>query len=365
MTADVAIHVIEPTLQGEAGHCQSFVTSLCVAAGDYPLCLWVGTNAPRKLASGVRIEHFFFRKIRKIQAFFLYRRLLREPGRIFVATAGRADLSLLDWAARRCIPSGKVFLYFHWFKDSEKKRHQLAAIARRQPNIVILGPTPSVVEVFSACGFTNAQVVPYPITPAKIEEKDHFVSFRHLLFAGAARKDKGFSAVVDLVALLAEQGQSIPVSLQCSAEHYEKYDTATREDMVRLSKISYPPLETVTKTLSSAEYGALFTGGICLQPYDVDDFADRISGVTLDALSAGCPVVTLAGSWMGRVVERFGAGIVLDDADPAKMLAAAQTIINDYRRFRENAQRGGKILQQEMSASHLFEVLTSHGSEGA
>jgi glycosyltransferase involved in cell wall biosynthesis len=288
---------------------------------------------------------------------------LRQAGRIFVSTAGRTDILLLDWAAGKLVfPPKKVFLYFHWFRDSDKKRRQLAKIALRQPNIVILGPTPSVVEVFRACGFSSAAVVPYPITPTIVKEEDYPVSFRYILFAGAARKDKGFGAVVDLVALLAEQGQSIPIRLQCSAEHYDKYDACTREDLVRLAAISYPLLETVTKTLSSTEYRALFTGGICLQPYEVKDFADRISGVTLDALSAGCPLVTVAGTWMSRIVERFGAGVVLDDADPTKMLAAVRSISADYASFRNNALNGGRILQEEMSAFHLFQILTSPDS---
>ena len=354
------IHVIEPTLESETGHCHSFVSSLCAAAQGYPLRLWVGKKAHVGFARpGVQVETYFFRSVRKLQAFFLYRKLLREEGRIFVATASRTDLFLLEWAARGPIPTGKVFLFFHWFRHSVKKRNFLARVAKRQNNFIILGPTESVVNVFRACGFENTKVVPYPVTPSAFQESAPAVQFGHLLFAGAARTDKGFDKVVGLVDLLARLGKSIPVKIQGSAKHYGKYEPRIREDLHRLAKANYPYLEIFSETLTESAYRELFSGGICIQPYDVAEFADRVSGVTLDALSAGCPVVTLKGTWMARVVEKSGAGVAIEEARPEALLAAVETVISDYARYRLNAYEAGTGLQTENSASHLFNILTS------
>ena len=43
-------------------------------------------------------------------------------------------------------------------------------------------------------------------------------------------------------------------------------------------------------------YAKQFDGAICIQIYDRSDFADRISGVTLDAFMAGSPIMTTAGT---------------------------------------------------------------------
>jgi len=59
--------------------------------------------------------------------------------------------------------------------------------------------------------------------------------------------------------------------------------------------------------LPLADYSALFRGRSGLQLYSRSDFADRISGVTLDALSHGSPIVTLPRDWMA-LVDEFGAG---------------------------------------------------------
>ena len=106
-----------------------------------------------------------------------------------------------------------------------------------------------------------------------------------------------------------------------------------------------------------SEYANLFVGAICLQLYDRSDFSDRISGVTLDAFSAGSPVVATAGTWIARMIPRFGAGVEVDDVSPPQILSAAQRIIADYARYNQLAREAGKALQHENSAETLFRAL--------
>jgi hypothetical protein len=357
------LHIVEPTLESEAGHCHSFVASFCGARGNTgcALRLYAGHRAklPRLEEMGVRLVPFFHRSTRRLQAFLLYRRLLREAGRIFLSTATRTDLALLSLAAAGPIPQGKAFLYFHWFRPDARKRAFLARMARWQPNVVVLGPTESVVGIFRESGFEHAVTAPYPITPVASEEQREEEGFRYLLFAGAARIDKGFPEVVSLVARLAAEKKTIPVSIQASPDHYGRYAPRIREEIDRLGRIGYPHLMLRLETLGGREYPEQFRGAICLQLYDPVDFADRVSGVMLDAFSHGCPVVTRKGTWMARAVERFDAGKALDEATPERILAEAEAIIGDYGRFRRNALLAGAALQRELSANRLFEIVTA------
>jgi hypothetical protein len=358
------INIIEPTLTGEAGHCHSFIAALC-KAGDasMQLCLWVGRDAELAFgATNIRVEKYFHRKVRRLQSYFLYKKLLAAPGRIFISTAGRTDLHLIGWASTGIVPPGKVFLYFHWFKTDDRKLGELKKLARKQPNLEILGPTPSVVNAFKNAGFCNAHLVPYPILRHDVAVQTQPNTFRHLLYAGAARRDKGFAAVVDLVAHLHELGLQIPVTLQTSPEHYGKYDAATRADIQRLRAIAYPHLQLRTETLGRDEYMALFSGAICLQLYDAADFSDRISGVTLDAFSAGCPIVATAKTWIANMALRFDAGAVVDDSSPAQVLSAVQRVMAEYARYSSHANLAGKTLQQENSAGILFNILAHGGN---
>ena len=357
------IHIVEPTLSSEAGHCHSFVESVCSARreGEDGITLYAGSRAclPRIEGMGVRVVPYFHRRIRRPEAFLLYRRLLREPGRIFVPTAGRADLTMLSLAADRSIPPGKVFLYFHWVRPDPTKREFFRKSARKQPGLTMIGPTETVVDVFRECGFKDVRVVPYPGSPASTETVEAEGVFRHVLYAGAARRDKGFPAMVDFARVLSETGTEIPLTVQASPEHYGKFDQGIPAELDRLRKLSAAWLKVLPETLGATEYRAMFDGAIVLQPYSRDDFADRISGVTLDAFSAGAPVVATAGTWMARAALRFGAGVELGDTSPASILSAVEAVRAEYPRFRRNALAAGTALWKEHDARQLLEVLLS------
>lgn len=352
------INVIEPTLSSEAGHCASFVRSFILSSSEtVPVRLWVNRHAELDFhAAHIEIFRHFYRSLRRPQAYFLYRKLLAAPGRIFLSTATYTDLRLFDLAARGVVPPHKAYFYVHWFNPGVSKLRHLRRIAQRQPNLVIFGPTPTVVEVFRKAGFSEAKVIPYPISTR--QQPAEMQPFRHLLFAGAARCDKGFSQVVDLVELLHMQQATIPVTIQMSAGHFGKYDAETLAGMDRLRGIPYPHLRLLTETLSVEEYEALFPGAIALQLYSVNDFSDRISGVTLDAFSGGCPVLTTAGTWIARMAERFDAGRVAAQAAPQALLNDSRRIIADYGRYAANATEAGRVLQRENSAAALYGVLT-------
>ena len=180
-----------------------------------------------------------------------------------------------------------------------------------------------------------------------------------MLFAGAARRDKGFPAVVDFVRFLADAGSGMPSAVQASPGHYGKFDDGIPAELDRLRKSSSAGLTILPETLGASEYRAMFDGAIVLQPYSRDDFADRISGVTLDAFSAGAPVIATAGTWMARAALRFGAGVALEDPSPASIHAAVEAVRAEYPRFRRNALEAGSALRKEHDARQLLEVLLS------
>ncbi len=354
-----SIHIIEPTLESESGHCHSFVSSLFKAAPNRTFRLWVDRRATLSVPDNVSAVPHFFRAFRRIQAFFLYRRLLREPGTLFISTAGRIDFMLLDWASRGSIRHGKVFLYVHWFRPTEQKRRILTKIASRHPGLTILVPTETLVNLFTSYGFKNTILTPYPITPRNSGGPPDTRAFSHLLFAGAARMDKGFNSIVDLVERMSAEQRTIPIVIQTSPDHYGKYDDKIRGGFTRLHAATYPALRTCPQVLDSRSYNELFQGAICLQLYSQQDFADRISGVTLDALSAGSPVITLSGTWMARVVTEFNAGIVLDSPAPVQVLGAITTLLERFETYQQNALKAGRELQLRHAAGHLLHELTA------
>lgn len=356
------LHVVEPTLSSNEGHCRPFVEAVAGAATEAGLRVevWAGRGAVASLPDGVPLHRHFHRRRRRLQAFALYWRLLRRPGRIFVATGGTTDFLLLRAAAPKAAAPGKAALFVHWARPSARKARALEAVARACPWMRVAGPTATVADYFRERGFADVREVPYPLDPgtfAPALPAEGGAPFTHLLFAGAARIDKGFREAVDVVARLAQTGSTLPICLQVSPKHYGKRDAAVEAELERLARIRYAPLEVVRETLEPLEYDALFRGAICVQPYRREDFVDRISGVTLDALRNGCPLVVPEGTWMARVVAATGAGVAVAEPSAESLLAAAETIRSDDAAFRERAIRAAATLRERHDPRHLVEAL--------
>lgn len=336
-----ALHVVEPTLEDYSGHCHALVSSLVRAARGDAIELWKGQvhegdlAVPMTFGPDVTSHSYFRRRARQTQMLRLLRRLLRTPSPVILTTARTLDLVLVALVAPARLPPSRVFMYVHWLRVTPFKRWLLHAVAMRQPHVTIFCTTERLVDVFRQAGFRDVAMLPYP-APETLRD-DEPVVFRQLLYAGAARRDKGFGLVVDLVRLLAAKNADIAITVQITPDHYGKYDDATRADIARLETTSYAPLTLIRKTPSPEEYAATFPGSICLQPYDVAEFRDRVSGVTLDALAHGCPIVATAGTWTAALIAPHNAGIVLSDPNAESLHAATCALRADYSGYRRRA----------------------------
>lgn len=367
MSGAAPIHIVEPRLVNEVGHCLSLVRALARATSEAGagerLTIWGGAGSAAFWRGPGELRPIFHRRFRRIQALWLLRRLLREPGRILIATAGTTDLALAEIAAAgRTIAPHRLHLFVHWVGAKAGKTKLLTKIARRQPNLQIFGPTPAVVDLFARCGF-QARLVPYPVeatdeTPAAVEP------FRHLLVAGGARMDKGLDRIVALVDEMQARGSTLAMTIQTSAEAQHARDAEVAGLLDRLRRSALPGLVLRSEALAPDAYRALFRGAIVVQPYRAADFADRVSGVTLDALAAGAPVVATAGTWMARLIDAHGAGVAVADLGAPSLRAAIETVRADYAGFAARARRASQQLRESHSARALIDALLA-GKEGA
>jgi len=358
--AEALIEVVEPTLASEAGHCAALFRGLHAAAPQLRFRLWIDRRAslPGWADGATQLRPFFHRRWRKLEAILLYHRLLRGGAPIFVPTASYFDLRALDLAARGPIAPHRAFLYFHKLRGDPSRLQALAALARRQPNLELFGTSTQIVERLRGAGFRQVEAV-LPVLAGVAAGEG--ARFRHLLSAGAARADKGFGRIVDLVERLAADGADLPIAVQTSGDHYGRYDERTRADLERLDRLAYAGLQRVGDTLDAAAYAALFPGAVCLQPYDPAEYGDKMSAVTFDALRAGAPVVTLAGTTMARIVEQTGAGIVVADATAPTLLRAARDAVARYAELHARAAAAGQQFRPEASWAPLVQRLQAAG----
>lgn len=358
------IHIIEPTLVSDAGHCNIVVQSLCAAGEGLRFCVWVGREAKLSWPQNpnVEIRPYFSRRLRRVQAALLYWRLLRSGARMVITTGGRTDLVLLNLVGQSPIPPRTVFLYVHQLRLNRRKEATLHRLAIKQPNLMLMCTTDEIEKTVRHCGFRHTMVVlPLPAQSTYGGAMGPSTRFRHVLVAGAARSDKGFSIAVDLIRYLAAEGASLPVSIQTSGDHYGRYDETTQRALARLKDVRYGLLTMLPDTLTRADYVNLFRGAICLQPYDRGEYANKLSGITLDAFTVGAPVVTLSRTWMAKMVEQFEAGVVAEESTSEALYHAIQVVRNAYGHYSANAMQAGLSLKKQNQWASLIDMLKAEG----
>ncbi len=348
------IHVIEPTLASQAGHCFGYVQSI-VKASTHPVEIWIdkkGTTLFKK--HPIKCHGYFNRKLRKIQQYFLYKRLLKTGETLFIPTAGRGDMVMLDKLLSKQNSNSRIVFHFHQFSKSTKKLALLKQLAKRHPTWVILTPTERLTDVFQQAGFTHCHAVACPSynPPNQLPPEP----FRYALYAGATRTDKGFDKTVQ--AVLADN-LTTPFKLQISAPESGRYDERSQEALKQLQQCKHQQLLLENHTLTEAEYLSQFNGSICLQPYDPESYFDKFSGVTLDAICSGAPVITSDNTWAADTVKKYQAGIVIADRKPETILSAIHTIKQDYHSYQQNCLQAREQLIEQHDAKHTVALLQS------
>jgi glycosyltransferase involved in cell wall biosynthesis len=360
------LHIIEPTLADQTGHCHSYVQSLIEANQQlgHELHLWLDQRGTKLCRPQDCQSHpYFSRRLRKLQKFCCLRRLIRAQKVIFIPTAGRIDFVLLDWLLRKKLQKQRqpIFLHFHQFKISVKKIALLKKIAQQYKNFIILAPTQPLLNVFRENGFTHCELVPCPGYAPQTDTNTHQENyFEKVIYAGAARSDKGFPELVKFVEYLAAQSQTLPLSIQVSPPHSGRYDEKSEKALQRLQQISLPNLTLYQQTLDKTAYQNLFHHAICLLIYDPISYRDKFSGVALDAFYAGCPVIVVSQTWAGEMTQRFQAGIVIADRDAKTIFQAVQKIRENYAFYQQNAKQASVVLQREHDPINTWRVIEKY-----
>jgi glycosyltransferase involved in cell wall biosynthesis len=343
------LHIIEPTLFDQSGHGFGYVQSLISANRSIGFVMHVWhDNRGKKLLRGLPcISHsFFFRPLRQVQKLWLYFRLLKQHGIVFISTSELWDLKILAFYSKHFSTQAQVALHFHQFKKTAKKFHALDKLSKQCKKFAIFAPTDKLVQIFQEHGFKQAKCVACP-SFYPLRDISHIDGkFSRILYPGAARSDKGFPQVIKLLQHLRQSGNNMVFELQISPPNSQRYDAATEEALVQLKTIPTTNLIVHNNTLNQQQYLGLFNNAICLLLHDHILYQDKFSGVTLDAFYAGCPIITAKNTWMGDSVEKYQAGIALENYTNEAITAAINNIVENYVFYHNNAKRAAVTLRQ-------------------
>jgi len=359
------LSIIEPKLRGPSGHYAEFVRAIAARAdGLFPSVEVVAD--PRaagylpSLSGAVPVRGTRCARGRLAEWGAVASSLAaRRATLVMTANASHVTLAELLSVGRRD-RLDRLALLFHWTLDAPTDRLQLALGACARRRALFLATTRGVREGLLRLGCARVEEIAYPATRA--EGAPMRAPFRHLLMAGAARINKGLELVAGLAEMYAAEGRSLPLLVQVSPKHVDRH--GSREDAVvaRLLAARYAGLVADPKAPDREEYAARFAGALVLAPYDPAKFAESVSGVVLDALLHGAPVVTSAGTWAAAVVSRFGAGVVLPERSPAALGAAVESVLANWDHHAARAAEASDALAAEHDPRRVAQLLASGGA---
>lgn len=351
--------IIEPNLRGPSHHYAEFVRAVGARAGADAIEIYAHTAADDMLAAmpGVRICGAEPRVGRPFAEWRTIFRAVADDIPFLVLTAdGRhaAAVSLAAAVSGRAPASAR--LYFHRSPSTGRDRAflPLAALARR--HALAIAPTEMVAESLSRGGWRRVECVPYPALGAHVPPSP--VAFSHLLMAGAARLNKGLDLVAGLARSWAREDRSVPLVVQVSKKHAARHGRRESAVVADLLSSGYRGLRVDEAAPDRERYVARFPGALVLAPYAREQFASQVSGVVLDALLHGAPVIATRGTWPGAQVERFGAGITIGERTVPALAAAIDRVFSEWPRHAERACAAATVLAREHDPDRLLAVLT-------
>jgi hypothetical protein len=350
--------VIEPNLRNPSGHYAEFVRALGMRAEETTIDVFAHPDADKLLESmpNVRPCTDEPRAGRPLAEWRTIRRAVGEGTPFLVLTSDGRHAAAVSLAAAM---SGRVpehaCLYFHWipkgFQDAVLHR---ASIPARQHALAI-APTEAIARILREAGWRRVECLPYPIIgPGRPPEP---APFARLLMAGAARMNKGLDLIAALAIRWASEGRSIPLFVQVSTKHASRHGRREVALVDSLLASGYRGLVTDDHAPDRGGYTARFSGALVLAPYERERFADAVSGVVLDALLHGAPVIATRGTWPGAQVERFGAGVTIEERTPDALSAAIDTVLADWPAYAARACEAAVILAREHDPRRLLALM--------
>ena len=311
------------------------------------------------------------------------------PGRgdqVFFATAAEATLRSLAHVAKRGVLPRSVDYHFlfhfnplagtppDYARQQVRQRHIAGAFTRMErvmpsDHLHYFATTDELTEQFAAIGPGRVTTLGYPLDPAMgvVQRDGRGGEPLKIVFAGDARLEKGYQhlpAIVDALRPELTGGRArfvlqsnFPFRLPC--RRWNRPLVAARDHLAQ-----YPRqhVDLLYEALKPTQYQSLIAqADIAILPYDPVHYHARCSGVLLEMLAAGVPVVVPAGGWMARQVEASGAGRVATSIGDFPRLI--REMIDDYDRYAHAAKSCSNDLLRRRHPRRFTADLLSHSVE--
>jgi hypothetical protein len=290
------------------------------------------------------------------------------------------DFAMLALAAamRRCdVPPIRMDVIFHFAlyeKPQSDRKERLRQIGRQIESAAgMLAPhqvhlhatTPNLASQFRDTEFRcPIRAIPYPTRPRPINEKSSGEPLKAVL-AGLPRPEKGKAAIFKLLSDIERpllRTRQFRLSMQMRSKRWKGLiPQSLHGDFQRAAAGStIEPLEIMINNLSTQQYhGWLDTADVGLFLYDPDRYVARCSGVLLEMLVRGVPVIVPNGCWLADQVRLAGGdgSIGFIYKDRSEILDRMSQFARDHDQIRKrSSEYAATIVKRHSGKNTLLEM---------
>lgn len=168
--------------------------------------------------------------------------------------------------------------------------------------------------------------------PAKRNKKKPL----RIVSLGNARDEKGILELLNAIRIIEAMGQAHRFEFVLQVNDANA-DVAPGIDAFAAEH--HPRTKLLTESLSTEDYFELLkTADVVALPYWRDIYVARTSGVFLEAVAAGKPVICTLDTWMSDQLALAGAGVLVKDRDDTELAVALVEVADRYETLYATAQ---------------------------
>lgn len=248
----------------------------------------------------------------------------------------------------------------------ERRRRRLAkalnAVATL-PNIRFFTDTDNLSHQYDALSSARFSTAPIPVNAAKRPASARSKPI-NVTFLGDARNEKGFQHLPAIIDRL-PPSQTLRYTLQAN------FSAGTGEPdcaEARQRLTGRPCVDLLNGPFSQSDYAALLADAdVVILPYDAEAYRSRSSGIFVEALANGAPVVVTAGTWMAQQLHALEAEgwtvgrIVQPNAED--MAEGLRQVIEQLDKYRTSAAGLASSWTARHSANALFTELAASANK--
>jgi len=301
---------------------------------------------------------------------------------VFASTVDhRQMLAFALWLARfRSEKSPMVVLhFFNSYRRLDKKRpwganviwarlafRSLEALAPRY-RIRLATPSARLGKEYSRLTHLRVEIFPFPLAGHFCFQESQQKSQMEMMLQrpfrmvalGSAREEKGWPVLVEAILQLNDDLEiRDQVQFILQSNFYPEPDEATLQAYRRLRERRLSNVYLIDRSLPTDEYYRLLMDSSCvILPYRRSSYYSRTSGILVEAIAAGKPVITTIDTWLADELKAHGAGLTFEDGSVDGLVSAIRQMIEQMDQFAHQAQQSRAAWVQIHNPSNLFDQI--------